>query len=266
MSQSKIGHDAVRIGGIELAVVELQVVVHDGHAAHGAAGGRRGARGSRRSSAGESSKLESCHRFAHPSTWRSTNPAGRPRSPSSQAVGVEARAGRPSRRRARRRSRRPTSRCPRIARRDRGAHHLAAPALHHEEVGAEDGADRRRRDTRAAPGRSGARAATAPCTRAHVVGAGGDLAHRRPAQHQLVTRRGAAGTSGSPSRSGTGASQGAVGGRQYLGESRAQPGLERRPVQALAGRGPARPRAARLPGPPRRSGHASVDREDGRPS
>jgi hypothetical protein len=97
--------------------------------------GRRRARRacSASTSPGECSKRASAQRFAHPSSWRSTKPAGRPRSPRSQAVqlghGVDERqAHAPA-----------DVGMPLHPRGDFRAHHLAPPALHHEEVASQDG-------------------------------------------------------------------------------------------------------------------------------
>ena len=71
---------AVGIGGVELAVVELQVVVHEGRAARGGQ-----ARGEARVDLVEARlrlvARERSTRF-QPATWRSTKPSGFPRSAS----------------------------------------------------------------------------------------------------------------------------------------------------------------------------------------
>src|SRR4029434_4835073 len=69
---------------------------------------------------------------------------------------------------------------------DPGAHHFAAPPLHHEEVDAEDGrvvaedvGPRRTVELSREPGENLVLAS-------HVVRAGGELTHGRPTQHELV--------------------------------------------------------------------------------
>ena len=113
------------------------------------------------------------------------------------------------------------------------AHHLASPPLHDEEVGAEDGG--------VVAEEIGARRPVelAPEVRQHlvlalhVVGTRGDLAHGRPAKHQLVIAQPQQVRQVGRAVRELEHRQGAVGDRQYVGESRAHPGLEGQPVQSL---------------------------------
>ena len=149
----------------------------------GADGARPGARGSvhlgRRSSG-----RASAQRLAQPSSWRSTKPSGG-RGRQAARGGIE---GVEIGHRLDEREREPAAGLGMRAQGggQRVAHHLAAAALHHEEVGAEH----RRVVAEEIPARRAVEVRPEPREHLelalHVVGAGRDLAERRPAQHQLV--------------------------------------------------------------------------------
>ena len=196
--------------------------------------------------AGESSNFASSQRRAQPLTWRSMKPSGLPRSARSQAFGSRAWRSAMASTRAKP-MRRPTSRCARMDGGHGRADHLALPPLHDEEVGAEHGG--------VVAEEVGARRAVevAPQAREHailalhVVGARRDLAHGRPAQHQLVRAQaqevrevgGAVGELQDLQRP--------LDAGEHLGQPRAQPRLQRGPVQLLARTDGAQPRAGRPP-------------------
>jgi hypothetical protein len=121
------------------------------------------------------------------------------------------------------------------ARRHRRADDLTAPALHHEEVGAEDGGvvteEVGARGAVEVTPESGEDLELAP----HVVRARGDLTHRRPAQHQLV--RADAEQIGQVRRSVRELEDvdGPLDPGQERRQPRTEPGVERCPVQLLAG-------------------------------
>jgi hypothetical protein len=120
------------------------------------------------------------------------------------------------------------------ARRHHGAHHLASPALHHEEVGAEH--------CRVVAEEVGTRCPieVTPESRQHlvlaphIVSAGGDLTHRRPAQHQIM--RADAKQIGQVRRSVRELEnlERPLGAEEHRGEPRTEPGVEDLPVQLLA--------------------------------
>ena len=120
--------------------------------------------------------------------------------------------------------------------RQRGAHDLAAAALHHEEVGpqhrgvvAEDVGARR-------PIEVGPQVPEHLVLPLHVVGARGQLAHRRPAEDELV--RPADAQQVGEVRRAVGELQDrqrALGARETLLQARQEPGFEPCTVQLLAG-------------------------------
>ena len=176
--------DPVRVGRIELTVVELEVVVDDRGAAQGRQAARearvhRVDRGRRVLEAGELPALRPSLELPLDEPRRSAEIPEVTRvgiEPVQLGHGVDEREGDPSADIAMTLHRG----------RDRGAHDLAASALHHEEVAPEHGR------IVAEDVRAWRAVEVTPEPRedlvlpAHVVRAGGDLPHRRPTQDELV--------------------------------------------------------------------------------
>ena len=224
--------DPVRIGRIELTVVELEVVVDDRDAAQARQAAREASvervdRGRRVLEAREPPPLGPSLQLPLHEPGRSAEIPEVTRvgiEPVQLGHGVDEREGDPSADLA----------MTLHPGRDRGAHDFATAALHHEKVGAEDGGVVAE-DVRA---RGPVEVAPEPredlVLTAHVVGAGSDLPHRRPPQDELL------GTDTQEVRQVRRAVRelknldGTAGAAEGIGEPRTQPGVQCVAVQLLA--------------------------------